>query len=218
VSDELLVTFERGRKARILVIPALFDEANKMRRFTLDVMRALDEAGIDSALPDWPGCNESVAPMATQTLERWRACAVAAMDSFRATHVLSVRAGALIAPPDSPGWRYAAVDGPKVLSGLLRAQTIAAREAGADETRQGLMARGREHGLMLGGWELGPTLLRELESATLAPQCAQHDVEQSALAGSGLWLRAEAGEDADQAAALATIIAGPLLGDEGGAS
>ncbi len=218
IKDELLVAFDRQQTARLLIIPALFDEANKMRRFTLGVMRALDEAGIDSALPDWPGCNESLAPMADQTLECWRACALAVRDRFEATHVLSIRAGALIAPADMPGWRYAALEGQKLLSGLLRAQTIAAREAGETQTREGLMARGREDGLVLGGWELGAEMLRQLETARTAPQTAQSDIEQSALGGSGLWLRAEPDEDAGQASALAAIIAQTLQDPEEAAS
>jgi hypothetical protein len=72
-TEELLVAFDRGRTRRLLVCPAWFDEANKLRRFTVEVMRRLDNAGIDSFLPDLPGCNDSLAPAALQTLPGWRA-------------------------------------------------------------------------------------------------------------------------------------------------
>ena len=204
--DELLVTFDAKRSVRVLVVPALFDEANKLRRFTLSVMRALDEAGVDSALPDWPGCHESLALLSRQSLTRWRSCANQVAQHFGATHVLSLRAGALIAPVDLPGWRYAAVDGAKTLSGMLRAQMISEREAGRDATRADLMERGRSEGLVLGGWALGPALVSELETATAPEAADQVAIEQAALGGSGLWLRAEPDDNAEQAAALASIV------------
>lgn len=205
--DELLVTFDEARAHRVLIFPALFDEANKLRRFTLSFMRALDEAGIDSALPDLPGCNESLAPLAAQTISDWQRCAEQAAQRFQATHCLAIRGGALLAPSDRPGWRYGLLDGPKLLSGLLRAQTIAAREAGLNETRETLIERGRERGLTLGGWTLGASLLKELETATLTPSPQIEEIEQAQLDGGGLWLRAEPGEDPQQAATLAHIIA-----------
>lgn len=70
--EELLVAFDQARARRVLVCPAWFDEANKLRRFTVEVMRRLDKAGIDSFLPDLPGCNDSVARLDTQTLGSWR--------------------------------------------------------------------------------------------------------------------------------------------------
>ena len=69
----------------MLILPALFDEANKLRHFTVEVMRRLDAAGIDSFLPDLPGCNESRAPLETQTLTGWREAAEAAAGLFLGT-------------------------------------------------------------------------------------------------------------------------------------
>ncbi|MEM7688282.1 MAG: hypothetical protein AAF291_04605 [Pseudomonadota bacterium] len=213
--DELIVTFDKGRTARILILPALFDEANKLRRFTLTVMRALDEMGIDSALPDWPGCNESLAALEAQTLEGWRADALQAAQSFGATHCLSIRAGALLAPTQLSGWQYAPLDGPKLLSAMLRARMIAAREAGQSETREDLLERGRAEGLTLAGWPLGAPLVRALESAALNAAPAQTVIDQSAVGGAGLWLRAEPDENTDQATALAQIVAQDLAGQTG---
>jgi len=208
--EEMLLSFDRERTVRVLVCPAWFDEANKLRRFTVEVMRRLDRAGIDTLLPDLPGCNESLAPLREQTLESWRSAMGAAASSLRATHVLAIRAGALIAPADLPGWHYAALSGPKLLRGLIRARTIAAREAGLAETAEALLETGRAEGLRLGGWAIGPALLRALESAEPSIGPGQSTIEQSALGGPGLWLRAEPDEDAAQADRLAALIIGDL--------
>lgn len=207
--EEQLLAFDRGRAARVLVCPAWFDEANKLRRFTVEVMRRLDNAGIDSLLPDLPGCNESLAPLARQTLAGWRVAMAEAARVLGATHVLAIRAGALLAP-GLPGWHYAPQAGPKLLRAMLRARTLAAREAGILETSEGLLARGRSEGLVLAGWTIGAQMLRALETAEpeLAP--GQSAIDQAQLGGPGLWLRAEPDEDARQADALAAIIAGGL--------
>lgn len=206
-SEELLVSHDRQRPNRVLVLPAWFDEANKLRRFTREVMRRLDKAGIDVFLPDLPGCNESLAPLAAQTLQSWRATAIAAANAFAATHILAIRAGALIAPAHLPGWQYAPQSGARLLRAMIRARTIAAREAGIAETSETLMALGRDKGLILGGWHLGAAMIGALETAepSLAP--GQSAIAQNTLGGAGLWLRAEPGDDSAQADALAAIIA-----------
>jgi hypothetical protein len=206
-SEELLVSFDRSRATRVLICPAWFDEANKLRRFTLEVMRRLDRAGIDTFLPDLPGCNESLAPLEEQTLAGWRAAMAAAAQAMRATHVLAIRAGALLAPAHLPGWHYAPQSGSRLLRGMIRARMIAAREAGRTEKAEELLALGRSEGLRLGGWSLGAVLIRELAEAE--PQLAhgQSEIAQTMLGGPGLWLRAEPGEDPRQSAALAAIIA-----------
>src|SRR6187402_1408447 len=119
--DEYALAFDRGRERRLLVLPTLFDEANKLRHFTVEVMRRLDVAGIDAFLPDLPGCNESLAPLERQTLAGWRQSAEAAAGHFGTTHVLSVRGGALCEPDTLPVVRYAPVTGEALLRGLLRA-------------------------------------------------------------------------------------------------
>lgn len=205
-SEELLLAFDRGRPVRVLICPAWFDEANKLRRFTVEVMRRLDAAGIDCFLPDWPGCNESLAPLHPQTLAGWRRCAEAAAEALGATHVLAIRAGALVAPTGLPGWHYAAQSGPKLLRAMLRARTIAAREDGIAETSERLLTIGRREGLMLGGWHIGAEMLRALETAQPALAPVQQDIAQSQFGGAGLWLRAEPGDDPAQADALVAIV------------
>lgn len=208
--EELLVAFDQARTCRVLVCPAWFDEANKLRRFTVEVMRRLDKAGIDSFLPDLPGCNDSLAPLDTQTLGSWRNAMSAAAQTFGATHVLTIRAGALLAPAHLPGWHYAAQSGPKTLRGMIRARTIAAREAAREEKAEALLTLGRSEGLVLGGWPLGAGMIRELEHAEPELAEGQSEIAQSALGGPGLWLRAEPDEDPRQSEVLAAIIAGSI--------
>lgn len=210
--EELLVGFDKGRPARVLVLPAWFDEANKLRRFTVEVMRRLDAAGIDSLLPDLPGCNESLLPLTDQTLEGWQAAAAQAAKALGATHVLAIRAGAMLAPAALPGWHYAAQSGPKMLRGMLRARVLAAREAGISNGSEALMALGHESGLNLGGWSIGPAMIRALETAEPALGPGQSDIAQTSLGGPGLWLRAEPDEDVGQADRLAAIITENLGG------
>lgn len=191
---------------RVLVLPALFDEANKLRRLTVEVMRRLDLAGVDSVLPDLPGCNESRQRLETQTLDHWREAARAAAAHFGASHVLTLRGGVLVAPPEMSGWAYAPVAGRQVLRAMLRARIIAAREAGREETTEALQAQARAEGIELAGWKLGAAMFAQLEQAALQPDAAQVAIDQSAIGGGGLWLRAEPDEDASQADALAAML------------
>lgn len=205
--EEMLVAIDRDRTRRVLVIPALFDEANKLRRFTVETMRQLDELGVDSFLPDFPGQNESLAPLENQTLAGWQAAARAAASFTRATHVLALRAGALLAPEDLPGWLYAPQPGAKQMRAMIRARTIAAREAGRDENSETLYAIGRENGLDLAGWSIGAEMVSELEESREIDSGATQAIAQSDLGGAGLWLRAEPGAAPDQSERLAQIIA-----------
>lgn len=214
ISEELALAFDKGRAHRLLVIPALFDEANKLRRMTVEVMRRLDLSGIDSFLPDWPGCNESRANLPEQTLQSWCAAAVSAAAEFHATHVLSLRAGALLAPDSLPGWRYAPTGGRQALRAMLRARTISAKEAGREETMDSLQELGRSEGVELAGWQLGPEMFAQLEAAKVTDNPLLAEIDQSTLGGGGLWLRAEPDEDPEQADALAAILAIALVGGE----
>jgi hypothetical protein len=211
VGEECAVVFDKGRKHRVLVLPAWFDEGNKLRHFTVETMRRLHGAGVDSFLPDLPGCNESPAPLDAQTVASWRAAAGAAADHFSATRVLAIRAAVAIAPEGLPGWRYAPLAGSSQLRSLLRARILSAREAGREENREALLAEGREQGLDLAGYRLGAAMIAELAEAELPVSTGQRDIAQGDLGGPGLWLRAEPDHDPRQADALAAVIAMELL-------
>ena len=204
---EFAFAFDHGRPHRLLIVPALFEEANRMRRLTVELMRRLDAAGIDCFLPDLPGCNESPQPLEMQTLDTWRAAMTAAATHFCATRVLGIRGGVLVQPEDLPGWRYGPVKGANLLRQMLRARIMASREAGVTETQEDLLALGARDGLELAGYRLGAELLGQLQSAAPADTPGSAEVLQDMLGGGGLWLRAEPGEDRGQAEALAAIIA-----------
>lgn len=206
--EEMLLALDKGREKRVLILPAWFDEANKLRRLTVDVMRALDDHGIDSFLPDLPGCNESLAGLEIQTIAGWRHAVTHAASELGATHLLAIRAGALLAPEQMSGWLYAPQTGAKQLRGMIRARTIASREAGREESSEALMAQGRAAGLVLGGWQIGADMFRELESATFPETAGLATINQREVGGGGLWLRAEPDSDLNQAKTIASIIAG----------
>lgn len=193
---------------RVLIVPALFEEANRTRRLLAQTMRLLATRGIAGVLPDLPGCGESLAPLDHQDLSSWRAATAAAAKHFTASHVLALRGGALIAPAELRGWRFEA--GANVLRPLLRARIVAAREEGRTETVETLLALGCEHGLELAGYRLGPQMIADLEQADLPEATGQAAWSRDELGGEALWLRSEPGEDPALAVALAQRIAADI--------
>lgn len=208
-AEEHALCRDGGRPHRLLIVPALFDEANRLRRLTVEVMRRLDRAGIDSFLPDLPGCNESLQPLPAQTPASWRNAMVAAADHFRASHVLAVRGGALVMPGSRPAWQYAPTKGATILRQLLRSRILASREQGKEESQDSLLATGLEEGLELSGFPLSADFLQQFQ--TLLPPAGTNEIAQDAIGGGGLWLRAEPGEDSAQADALAAVLATGIL-------
>jgi hypothetical protein len=204
-----LVAGPADAQIRLLIVAALFEEANRTRRMLVETMRALASAGIAGVLPDLPGCNESLAPLDRQDLAGWRGAIAAASSHFAATHMLTLRGGALLAPADLRGWRLEPIGGAQVLRPLLRARTMAAREDGRIETMDGLLAAGRIDGIELVGYRLCAAMVGDLEAAAVAPAAGQEVLSLDDLDGAALWLRSEPGEDAALSAALATrIVAG----------
>ena len=209
--EEYAVAFDRGRAHRVLVLPAWFDEGNKLRHFTVETMRRLDGAGIDSVLPDLPGCNESPAHLDEQTIESWRTASAEAAWHFSVTHVLAIRAGAMLAPEALPGWRYAPAAGSAQLRSLLRARVLAAREAGREEDRDSLLSQGRQSGIELAGYRHGPRMIADMAEAALPEAGKLRDIPQGDLGGGALWLRAEPDHDPRQADALTAIVSMDLI-------
>ena len=200
-----LVAGPSDAAARVLIVPALFEEANRTRRMLVDTMRALADAGVASMLPDLPGCNESLAPLERQSLANWREAITTAVAHFATTHILSLRGGAILAPEGLPGWRFAPIGGAQVLRPMLRARTVAAREDGQSETMDGLLATGRERGIELAGYRFGAEMIRDLEAGSLA-ETGHTILTLDQLGGAALWLRSEPGEDASLSTALAARI------------
>ena len=209
----MVLRFDEARATRLLVIPPLFDEANKLRRQLAEIMRRLDLRGIDCFCPDLPGCNESLAPHGDQTLVGWRKAISAATAQFGATHVFAVRSGCWLAPTDLPGWLYEPARPAQILRGMVRARTIATREAGRAENATELLSTARNKGITLAGWVLSPELVRDLETIEFSSSPPHRVIEQAEVGGKPLWLRAENDEDPEQADALAAILAIEALGE-----
>jgi hypothetical protein len=204
--SEAALAFDRSRAHRLLIVPPLLEEMNRTRRLLVETMRRLDAAGIDSMLPDLPGCNDSLQTFEAQSLSNWRSAMTQAAQHFDVTHVLAIRGGALVFPQALPGWLYEPAKGASLLRQLLRARIIAAREQGLSEDSAGLLEQGRESGLELAGYRLGAALIAELEEA-VPPATGPREIRQSELEGGALWLRSEPDESPQQADALAQIIA-----------
>ena len=206
-ASEYALTFDQSRAHRILIAPALFDEGHKLRRFTVEVMRRLDGAGIDCFLPDLPGLNESEQDLALIEPEDWRMALEAAARQFEVSHVLALRGGGLVLPDKLRGWHYAPVKGASLLKTMLRARILAAREAGREELLATLTEQGLALGIVLAGYSLSGEMLRQMGDLTPGKQPDITAIEHELLGGGALWLRAEPAEDSAQADALAAIVA-----------
>ena len=202
-----VVAGPENARSRVLIAPALFEEANKTRRLLAQVMRDLSNRGIASVLPDLPGSGESLAPLERQDLASWRKAMAAAARHFATTHVLSVRGGVAVAPRPGPGWRFEPVGAKSQLRTLLRTRVLAARETRGDESPARLLDEARYHGLELAGYRLGPQMVTELEAADLPRTSRRVTLTVTELGGVALWRNAEPGEDPALAAALAARIA-----------
>lgn len=203
---EYALGFDRGNPVRVLLIPALFDEGHKLRRLSVDIMRRLDGSGIDTILPDLPGTNESTADLSKIALADWTEAAAAAAGHFRATHVLALRGGGLIVPAGLPGWRYGPVKGANLLRTMLRARVLSSREAGREESGEGLLVEAQEHGIDLAGYRLSAAMVQQLQTAQPHALPGMTEIDQDLVGGSPLWLRAEPDADPTQADALAAYL------------
>lgn len=157
-------------------------------------MRALDALGIGSRLADLPGTGESPIDIADVRIADWRAT----IQGYAPALVASFRGGALVDEAASVGvWRFAPETGIRVVRDLKRAAL-----ASSDST-------------LYGGHALGDAFLAELEAATPFPLTRLRTVRldgdageaDAKVSGSPLWRRAEAGEDGELAATLATDLA-----------
>ncbi|WP_232491981.1 hypothetical protein [Novosphingobium kaempferiae] len=203
-SEEYALVSDTGHARRLLIVPALFDEGNKLRRFTVEVMRRLANAGIDSVLPDLPGCNESLQALDAQDPTDWLDAMTAASRHFAATHVLGIRGGCLFTPAHLRAFHYAPVKAVAILRQMLRARILSSREAGRDENREALAEEAVLRGITLAGYDLGADFYRHFEPMT--PHATAVAITQDEVGGSGLWLRAEPDENPVQADALAAEI------------
>lgn len=198
-------------RATILIVPPLFDEANRTRRTLVLAMRALAADGFASVLPDLPGQNESLVPLVEVDLERWQdalAAVAAGIDS--PVMIASVRGGGLIdhRAKGAAWWRLAPVGGASLLRTLMRARVSADREAGVTSSLESLQENAKTAPLLLVGNLLSPAMVAQLgaSEAQAVEPLRSIGLGAEGIAGTPLWLRAEPGEDAAMAEAIAADI------------
>lgn len=199
-------------RATIVIVPPLFEEANRTRRTLVLAMRALVANGFAALLPDLPGQNESLVPLVEVDLDRWRdALAEVVAGNDGPAIIASVRGGTLIdhKAKAAAWWRLAPVGGASLLRTLMRARVSADREAGVRSSLEDLQAAARSEALLLAGNALSPAMIAGLGTAEAQPVAPLRSIGIGAdgIAGTPLWLRAEPGEDAAMARAIAADIA-----------
>lgn len=204
--SELCFGFGGDSARRILIIPPLFDEMNRMRRVLASVTRDLAGRGVGSLLIDLPGCNESLALLNDQSLDSWRNAVAACAGQLAVTHIASMRGGALIdgSRPDLPHWRIAPVKGASLLKTMIRTRIAGEKEAGNIISEAQLMMQAQTAPIELAGNMLGPDMVAQLSVAE--PVALTNLTERRLgedIVGSPLWLRAEPQDDAAFAANIA---------------
>ncbi len=205
-ASEQALCFGLGHERRVLIVPPLFDEMNRVRRMLVQAMRALDALGVGSILPDLPGCNESQSALEVQDLASWRSAVVAAAEQLGATHVAALRGGALIddGAVHLPHWRLAPVKGHSLLKTMIRTRIAGAKEEGVALTEAGLMAEALAGPVAFAGNLLSPAMIAQLVEATPAEltRCTERKLGED-FEGSTLWLRAEPQDDPTMSANIA---------------
>ena len=125
--------------------------------------------------------------------------------------VASVRGGALIdhVAKAAAWWRLAPVGGASLLRTLMRSRVSADREAGLTSSLESLQAEAKTAPLLLAGNRLSPAMVAQLgvSEAKAVEPLRSVGLGADGIAGTPLWLRAEPGEDAAMAEAIAADIA-----------
>lgn len=216
-NEELCLRFGPESGPKLLILPPLFDEANRVRHLMVECARDLAARGIASLMPDLPGCNESLVPLNSTSLSLWQAALITCAEQLGPiTHVAAIRGGALIdgALGDLPRWRLAPVKGGQLLRTMLRTKIAGDREAGIASSSETLMDAARTQGIDLAGNRLSPCMIRELDAAAPSDSGAVRLIRfaddpleaEARITGAPLWLRAEPAHDPAMATAMAQDI------------
>ena len=200
---------DAGATRTVMFVPPLFDEMNRTRAMLVAAMRDLSWRGVQSLLPDLPGCNESTSPIVEQTVESWRAAMATAAEQFGATHIATLRGGALLTGGIAlPEWRLAPAKGASLLKTMLRTRIAADKEAGKASTADSLLAEANVAPVELAGYTLSAAMLfslghSEANTGEMVREVTLGD-GPGAVIGSPLWLRAEPQSDQAMSVAIAT--------------
>jgi len=187
------VEFDHPRGPRVLILPPLFDEANRMRRTLVQLMRRLHAQEMSVVLYDLPGTGDSAIASVDARFEDWAAF-VAETGAYTAT--IAVRGGAILDRyvDVEHRWRLAPETGARVLRDMVRATAMSEKITAAE-----LEARARAEPTRLAGTMVHPALFTALQAAAPSDDPAARTVTlgdgDNQIAGSPLWRRAEPGED-----------------------
>lgn len=208
-SREALLRFGPEDAPLVLVLPSLFEEANRTRYFLVEIMRGLAAIGLASMLPDLPGTNDSPVATVDARFADW-GTAIAALPAPVAT--VSLRGGALLdgfAATDLH-WRLAPETGARLLRDMVRATAMTAGIKAGE-----LEATARAQSTVLAGNIIHPDLFVALDAAIPATTGAIRTVRledeagdaEARVTGTPLWRRAEPDHDPELAAAVVADIA-----------
>ncbi|MGB5484346.1 MAG: hypothetical protein WBM93_07585 [Parasphingorhabdus sp.] len=203
---------------RVMLVPPLFEEMNRMRKMMVDVMRSLHTLGISSFLPDLPGTNESLVALQRVTLSGWQMAVMACAQQHQISHIASFRGGvlAIARMHVADHWMLSPVKGATILRTMMRTKVAADREAGLSTGIAELTARAGAGPLELAGNIIGSELFAQLNDAEIPEMENQRIVRLESdnkpgdvqIHGSALWLRAEPDDDAEMSFAIAQDIDG----------
>ncbi|MEO9600715.1 hypothetical protein [Parasphingorhabdus sp.] len=202
---------------RVLLIPPLFDEMNRMRKMLIDVMRALASVEIASFLPDLPGANESLVAPNDATLVSWQKALESCAQQHEISHIASFRGGVLAVAgmQSTHHWIFTPVKGATLLRTMMRTKVAAEREAGSNTSLADLTTQAETGSLELAGNIIGSKLFAEMNGAAIPEFQNQRIVRletdnkpsDAQIPGSALWLRAEPDDDLAMSSAIAQDIA-----------
>ncbi len=191
----------------VVVALPLFEEANRVRALAVSVCRALADRGVASVLPDLPGQGESLVPLQECTLSDMQGAFHTVCEVMRATGRLpfcvSIRSGALLAPPAMAPWCLAPQDKADLLRHLRRIQ------------QAGNLHRVPETTGPIAGNPISAAFLAELAAPETAPTLVTRTLRLNGdpaeadryVEANPLWRRAEPDNDAALAQVLAADIA-----------
>lgn len=214
---ELCLCAATRSSRRVMLVPPLFDEMNRMRKMLVDVMHILETLEVASFLPDLPGTNESLIALEQVTLSDWQRAIQACAQQHDISHIASFRAGALTvtAMENAHHWVFSPVKGATILRTMMRTKVAADRESGLNTSLADLSAQAEAGPLELAGNIIGSELFAQLNAAEIPDLKNQRIVHLESenkscdmqIPGSALWLRAEPDEDPVLSSAIAENIA-----------
>jgi exosortase A-associated hydrolase 2 len=163
-------------RAPVLLVPPLHEEMNRARVQLRRIGEYLQARGHSVLLGDLYGSGDSAGEFGEATLSQWQDDVETLLGHLLEHHArtpvpVALRGGALLIPHDCARWIacFPLQSGQQQIQQWLRQRLYVARFQGEDIDREALLARWRSSGIEVGGYALSPSLLGELETASLPP-------------------------------------------------